>query len=61
MRLACRFRRRAEKSFFRDRVSRGAPEEIDGHDKVYIPQVYIAHGVADNVLPIASTSRTLVS
>jgi predicted esterase len=31
------------------------------NNKVQIPLVYIAHGVTDNVLPIASTSRLFVS
>jgi phospholipase/carboxylesterase len=34
---------------------------IDNNNKVQIPLVYIAHGVTDNVLPIASTSRLFVS
>ena len=33
----------------------------DSDNKVFIPLVYIAHGTADNVLPIASTSRVFVS
>jgi len=33
-----------------------------GHNnQVEIPRVYIAHGIADNVLPIASTSRLFAS
>jgi phospholipase/carboxylesterase len=31
------------------------------HNEVQIPFVYIAHGTADNVLPIASTSRIFAS
>jgi phospholipase/carboxylesterase len=34
---------------------------IDYNNKVRIPLVYIAHGLTDNVLPIASTSRVFVS
>src|ERR1044071_9072428 len=34
---------------------------IGNNKKVQIPLVYIAHGTADNVLPIASTSRIFVS
>jgi phospholipase/carboxylesterase len=34
---------------------------IGNNNEVQIPLVYIAHGTADNVLPIASTSRVFVS
>src|SRR4029077_251600 len=34
---------------------------IDNNNKVRIPLVYIAHGTADNVLPITSTSRIFAS
>src|SRR4029450_3976414 len=34
---------------------------IDSNNQIRIPVVYIAHGVTDNVLPIASTSRLFVS
>ena len=34
---------------------------IDNNNQIRIPVVYIAHGVTDNVLPIASTSRLFVS
>ena len=34
---------------------------IGNDNKVRIPPVYIAHGTADNVLPITSTSRIFVS
>ena len=34
---------------------------IDNNNQVRIPQVYIAHGIGDNVLPIASTSRIFAS
>jgi phospholipase/carboxylesterase len=34
---------------------------IGYNNEVQIPLVYIAHGTADNVLPIASTSRVFVS
>jgi phospholipase/carboxylesterase len=34
---------------------------IGKNNEVQIPLVYIAHGTADNVLPIASTSRVFVS
>jgi predicted esterase len=30
---------------------------MGSNNEVQIPRVYIAHGTADNVLPIASTSR----
>ena len=34
---------------------------IGNNNEIQIPLVYIAHGTADNVLPIASTSRIFVS
>src|SRR5262245_32733552 len=34
---------------------------LGNHNEVQIPLVYIAHGTADNVLPIASTSRIFAS
>jgi phospholipase/carboxylesterase len=34
---------------------------IDTNNQVRIPAVYVAHGLSDNVLPIASTSRLFVS
>jgi phospholipase/carboxylesterase len=34
---------------------------LDNNNQVRIPLVYIAHGLGDNVLPIASTSRVFVS
>ena len=34
---------------------------IGNNNEIHIPLVYIAHGTADNVLPIASTSRIFVS
>ena len=34
---------------------------IANNNEIQIPLVYIAHGTADNVLPIASTSRIFVS
>jgi phospholipase/carboxylesterase len=34
---------------------------IGNNNEVQIPLVYIAHGLSDNVLPIASTSRVFVS
>src|SRR5262245_33522714 len=34
---------------------------IGNNNEVRIPLVYVAHGTADNVLPIASTSRVFVS
>jgi len=34
---------------------------LGSNNKVQIPLLYIAHGTADNVLPIASTSRIFVS
>jgi phospholipase/carboxylesterase len=34
---------------------------IDNNNQVQIPLVYVAHGLSDNVLPIASTSRLFVS
>ncbi len=42
-------------------VRAGARGRIDKNGRLQIPQVYIAHGVADNVLPIGSTSRVFVS
>ena len=34
---------------------------IGNNNEIQVPLVYIAHGVTDNVLPIASTSRLFVS
>ena len=34
---------------------------IGNNNEIQIPLVYIAHGTADNVLPIASMSRIFVS
>ena len=42
-------------------VKAHARGRIGSHNEVQIPLVYIAHGTADNVLPIASTSRVFVS
>jgi phospholipase/carboxylesterase len=42
-------------------VKAGARGRIGKSGKVEIPQVYIAHGTGDNVLPIGSTSRVFVS
>jgi phospholipase/carboxylesterase len=42
-------------------VKAGARGRIGKNGKVEIPQVYIAHGTGDNVLPIGSTSRVFVS
>ncbi len=42
-------------------VKAHARGRIGNNNEVQIPLVYIAHGTADNVLPIASTSRILES
>lgn len=42
-------------------VKAHARGRLGNHNEVQIPFVYIAHGTADNVLPIASTSRIFVS
>jgi phospholipase/carboxylesterase len=42
-------------------VKAGARGRIGRNNQVQIPQVYIAHGTGDNVLPIGSTSRVFVS
>jgi len=42
-------------------VKAHARGRLGTHNKVQIPTVYIAHGTADNVLPIASTSRIFAS
>src|SRR5437762_13354013 len=42
-------------------VKAHARGRIGNNNEVQIPLVYIAHGTADNVLPIASTSRIFES
>ena len=42
-------------------VKAHARGRLGNHNEIQIPLLYIAHGTADNVLPIASTSRIFAS